>query len=385
MIRHRVATLGRPGPAWPRAVARWGSSATLPLDATTCVSAEELRSLVRSAPVTLAIVEAGLPGVDRVLAADVRQAGVALAVVDGPALGGAVDRLEPDAVLPVDFDPDALAAVLQAHTRTQRREEPTAHGSPDATAARLVAVTGTAGAGASTVAQALATSLADGSSTLLADLALDADQQLRHGVTPGHDGVFELAEALRHAPPEAVEPKTARIGGYDLLCGLRRRQEWVALSETVTEQLLGVLRRDRDHVVADVSPELDGQAETGSIDIEERNGLARMVIDRAAVVVVVGHWSTTGVPRLVRLLGEIERHGVPRERLRPVLNRGPRTAAGRTAAIHAISGLLDDLGTGPWPRPVALPHERRVEGCLREARPLPARLVARAAAALDQP
>ena len=111
MTRHRVATLGRPGPAWPRAVARWGSSATLPLDATTCVSAEELRSLVQSATVSLAIVEAGLPGVDRVLAAAVRQAGAALAVVDGPALGPAVGRLEPDAVLPPDFDADALSAV----------------------------------------------------------------------------------------------------------------------------------------------------------------------------------------------------------------------------------------------------------------------------------
>ena len=116
-----MATLGRPGPAWPRAVARWGSSATLPLDTTTCVSADELRALVASTPIGLAIVEAGMPGVDRVLAAEVRRAGAALAVVDGPALGPAVERLEPDAVLPPEFDADALSAVLRSHARSVGR------------------------------------------------------------------------------------------------------------------------------------------------------------------------------------------------------------------------------------------------------------------------
>ena len=125
MIRHRVATLGRPGPAWPRAIARWGSGATLPLETTTCVSAEELRALLASAtPVDLAIVEAGLPGVDRVLADAVRRAGAALAVVDGPALDTSGDRLEPDAVLAADFDHDALAAVLQSHARRRPSRPP---------------------------------------------------------------------------------------------------------------------------------------------------------------------------------------------------------------------------------------------------------------------
>ena len=79
--------------------------------------------------------------------------------------------------------------------------------------------------GASTVAQALAAHHAGQARTLLADLALDADQHLRHGVRPGHDGFFELAEALRHAPPADLAPPTTDKGaGYDLLCGLRRRQ-----------------------------------------------------------------------------------------------------------------------------------------------------------------
>jgi hypothetical protein len=336
------------------------------------VSAEELRSLVHSASISLAIVEAGMPGVDRTLAADVRQAGAALAVVESPAVGPAIDRLEADAVLPVDFDTDALAAVLHAHARRRRRAEPAAE-PPSAPAGRLVAVTGTPGAGASTIAQALATHLAASGPTLLADLALDADQHVRHGIAPGHDGVFELAEALRHAPPAEITPPLARPAAYDLLCGLRRRQEWVVLSDTVVGQLVDLLRTARDQVVADVDAELDGRAETGSVDVEERNGLARTVVDQAAVVVVVGRWSTTGVPRLVRLLGDLERHGLPRDRLRPLLNGAPRGAARR------VGRLLDE----PWPEPVTVAHDRRVEGRLREGRPLPDRLVRRAAAVLS--
>jgi hypothetical protein len=313
-----------------------------------------------------------MPGVDRTLAADLRQAGAALAVVESPGLGPAVERLEADAVLPVDFDTDALAAVLQAHARQRRRAEPASGVGADATSGRLVAVTGTPGAGASTIAQALATHLAGTGPTLLADLALDADQHVRHGVAPGHDGVFELAEALRHAPPGEVVPPIVRPAAYELLCGLRRRQEWVALNDTVVGQVVDVIRRDREQVVADVDPELDGRAETGSVDIEERNGLARSVVGQASVVVVVGRWSTTGLPRLVRLLADLERHGIARGRLRPLLNGAPR-GSGRRAGR-----LLDE----PWPDPVTVGHDRRVEGRLREGRPLPDRLVRQASAVL---
>ncbi|HYF45964.1 MAG TPA: hypothetical protein VD926_07105, partial [Acidimicrobiales bacterium] len=243
--------------------------------------------------------------------------------------------------------------------------------------AELIAVTGPAGAGASTVAQALATALAGRGPTLLADLALDADQHVRHGVRPGTDGVLELAEALRHAPPADVTPPVApQAVGYDLVCGLRRRQEWVVLGASVTDQLVDVLRRAHRHVVADISPELEGRVETGSLDVEDRNALARTVVRLADTVVVVGRATTTGLPRLVRLCAELDHHGVDRRRVRPVLNVAPR----RTAARRATATLLDDLVGDGWPPAVTLPHDRRVEGRLREAAPLPRRLVDRVGA-----
>ena len=185
-------------------------------------------------------------------------------------------------------------------------------------------MTGPAGAGASTVAQALAAHHTGQARTLLADLALDADQHLRHGVRPGHDGVFELAEALRHAPPADLAPPTTDEGaGYDLLCGLRRRQEWTALTAVVADQIVDVLRRSHRLVVADVSADLDGRAESGSLDLEERNALARATLPHAAIVVVVGRWTTTGVHRLVRTLVDLTRHGIDHDRLQPVLNDAP--------------------------------------------------------------
>ena len=113
--------------------------------------------LVADTTVDLAIVEAGLPGVDRVLADDVRRAGTALAVVTTTRLTPAAERLRPDALLPADFDAEALAAVLHAHARDRATTRPPATVGPDrAEPGDLVAVTGPGGTGASTVAQALA-------------------------------------------------------------------------------------------------------------------------------------------------------------------------------------------------------------------------------------
>ena len=64
----------------------------------------------------------------------------------------------------------------------------------------------------------------------------------------------------------------------------------------MAEQLVEVVRRERANVVADVSSEVDGRAETGSLDLEDRNALARTVVRQATVVVVVGRGTTTGVP-----------------------------------------------------------------------------------------
>ncbi len=384
MMRARVATLGHPGPSWPRAIARWGSTATLPLEATTCVSAEELRSLITTTVVDLAVVDLGLPGVDRSLADAVRAAGTALAVVDGPALGATAARLDADAVLPADFDADALDTVLRTHRRARR---PTAVTEPDGSRVDvlgdLIAVTGPGGAGSSTIAQALATALGRAGPTVLADFALEADQHVRHAAAPDGDGLFELAEVLRHRPDDDVAPPlSSQTGGYLLLRGLRRRQEWTALDAHLADRVVRVLRR-HGTVVADLSPDLDGRADTGSADLEDRNGLTRSSIAQAGVVVVVGRGSTTGVHRLVRTLVELGRHGVEPRRVRPVLNQLPGRRPRQALTTAAAARLLRALDDGDWPTPVGIAHEPRVEACVRDGRPLPGRLVRSVATAVQ--
>jgi hypothetical protein len=384
-MRARVATLGHPGPSWPRAIARWGSTATLPLEATTCVTAEELRSLVTATVVDLAVVDLGLPGVDRSLADAVRSTGAALAVVDGPGLGRA-GRLDADAVLPPDFDADALGTLLQTHRRKLR-----ATTSPPPVVATveafddLFAVTGPGGAGTSTIAQALATALGGARPTILADLALDADQHLRHAGPPDGDGLFELAEALRHQPDHLVSPPlTEQRGGYLLLRGLRRRQEWTALDAPLADRAVRVLRR-HGTVVADLTADLDGRADTGSGDLEDRNGLARAAVEQATVVLVVGHGSTAGLHRLARTLAELGRHGVAPQRLQPVVNALPGRRLRRAAVTAGAGRLLRSLD-GDWRTPVGVARDRRVEACVRDGRPLPPAVVraVRAAVAVEE-
>jgi energy-coupling factor transporter ATP-binding protein EcfA2 len=380
----RVATLGRPGPTWPRAVARWTASALVPAEVTTCLSPEELRSTVAAGGVAAGLVEVGLPGVDRVLADELHRAGVAVVAVTSPTTCAAAEPLEPDATLTADFGPDDLVAVLRAHARTRARARPPSPPAADHELGRLVAVTGPPGSGASTVAQALATIAARSGRAVLADLALDADQHLRHGAPPGSDGLFEVVDALRHRRGQEVEPPVlTQAPGYDLLCGLRRRQEWTVLRTTTAAEVIAVLRCRYPVVVADVTPDTDGHADCGSIDLEERNSLALAALGHAAPVVVVGRWSTTGLHRLARTLLDLRHHGVAAGALVPVVNGAPRSRRGRAAACRATARLLH--GADPdvaWPAPHVLPHDRRVEPAIREASPLPRGLVDRLAPVL---
>jgi hypothetical protein len=376
--RAALATLGRPGPAWPRSVARWATNGLVAAEVTTCLSAEELHSILASTALDLVVAEVGVTGVDRVLADEVRRAQVALALVTAGRTTSAAAHLEPDALLEPDFGPERLAAVLRAHARSRPAPPPSTL-ADDRPMGRMIVSTGPGGAGASTVAQALATHAARFGRVALADLALDADQHVRHGVDPGCDGVFELADALRHRRGiDLTPPVLHQAPGYDLLCGLRRRQEWTVLTPTTAGDLVDLLLRTYPLVVADVTPEVDGQADTGSTDLEERNALSRAALTRAEVVVVVGRWSTTGVHRLARTLADLVRHGVTAERLAPVLNGAPRSGA--RAAQRVLEATASDPG---WARPLGLPHDRRVEPALREARPLPRQLVDRVGALLS--
>jgi hypothetical protein len=210
------------------------------------------------------------------------------------------------------------------------------------------------------------------SGVVLADLALRAGQAVLHGLAPGGPGVEEVVYAHRRGwlPPSEVRALTVAPPGrpYRLLPGLRHPWHWTAIGPVAFDAALDGLRRAFSVVVADVTGDLEGEAETGSADVEDRNHMARRAVAEAAAVVVVGGDGPTGRQSLDATLDAVRRHGPDGDRVVPVVNRPSRAYApnrdwpfarrpGRiepdpagTAIRLGHLGHADDLAG--WARPV---------------------------------
>jgi hypothetical protein len=414
-MRERYVLLGlaRPRADWFRRVGQWATSAVVPAEFIRCVSIEELRARLGSGrPFSALLVDGDLPPLDRDLLAAARAAGCAVLVVDD---GGERDfrGLGAAGVLAGDFTRDDLLDALAAHAPmvgaavVEEVASPTEHAAP---AGRLIAVTGPGGTGASISAIALAQGLARGEaavpgtrrpgtkrqptpppSVLLADLCRVADQAMLHDSRVLVPGIQEVVEAHRTAVPSrgALVDQTFDVParGYRLLLGLRRPRHWVSIRPRALEATFDSLQRLADIVVADVEADVEGETETGSLDVEERNLLARGALARADVVVLVGEPSMKGLYALVRLVSELVGFGVPVQRMLPVLNRSPRNPRVRAELAASFTDLLTATAgsaAGALPAPTHLP-ERRVDEALRDGVALPGplpQILARAATAV---
>jgi hypothetical protein len=215
---------------------------------------------------------------------------------------------------------------------------------------------------------------------VLADLRLRADQALLHDAHDVVPGVQELVEAHRRARPgpAAVQALTYEVAprGYRLLLGLRRRRDWAALRPRSVDAALAGLLRTFGLVVADVDDDLDGEAECGSVDVEERNVLARTAVARADAVVVVGAPGMAGLHHLVRTVGEVAAHGVAPGRILGVLNRSARSPRARAEVARAFAELTAEGPAGAAAvGPVHLPDRRGLDAVLRDGARLPQGLV----------
>lgn len=413
-MRERYVLLGLAPPRaeWYRRVGHWAAGAMLPGEFIRCVSAEELQTRLEAArPYSAVLVDAGLPALDRDLveAAHARDAAV---LVMRDASGQVPRSAGVDAVLPADCTRQQLLEALQAHARmvgdaASDASEPDDDPRAPRPAGRLIAVTGTGGTGASTAAIALAQGLAGGagrasgtesgasaSSVLLIDGCRAADQAMLHDARTLVPGLQEVVEAHRGPTPSVarLREQTFEVPerGYRLLLGLRRPRHWALLRPRALEAALDATRRLADEVVVDVDPDVEGEAWTGSVDVEERHLITRTVLDRAEVVVVVGEPSAKGAFALARLLGELLDHGVPAARLLPAISQAPRSPRRRAELTRAVGRLLEavagDEGTA-MPACVHLPA-RRVDAALRDGvalpRPLPDALARAVAAVADR-
>ncbi len=397
--RYVVAGLARARTEWFRRVGRWATEASIPVEFVRCVSVSELRArLGGGRPFSAVLLGSDTPGIDRDLLALAREVNAAPIVVaddtprDWLQLGAA-------AVLGVEMDRqgllDALTAVASPVHDIDLRDLEQGDDEAPTRLGRLVAVTGPGGTGASTAAMALAQGLAAGphGSVLLADLRRAAELAMLHDARVVVPGLQEVVDAHRgiDPPASAIVEGTFAVParGYRLLLGLRRPRQWTTLRPRALEAALVGLRRAFDVTVVDVDPDVEGEEETGSVDVEERHLASRLTLGRADAVVVVGDPSTKGLYSLARLLGDLLAFGVPPQRVVTVLNRAPRSARHRAELTRALAGLLEgQLGGRELASPIHLP-ERRVEQAVRDGvalpSPLPGDLAAVVAAHLARP
>lgn len=413
--RYVLLGLAQPRVEWYRTVGQWAAAAMLPVEFLRCVSVAELRARLRSGRAFSAVlIDGRFPGLDRDLIAEAGEAGLAVLVVDGQGVR-AWRELGAAAVLTEAFSRDELVEVLGATASPIGGVDldPLAGPVlPPSARGPLVAIGGPGGTGASTLAIALAQGLAAGhgqrlspprrsrtgrsapggsdQTVVLADLCRVADQALLHDSRVLVPSVQEVIEAHRASrpPPASVLAQTFEVPtrGYRLLLGLRHPRHWVALRPRALEGTLDALQTAADVIVADVELDVEGEAESGSMEVEDRNLLARATLARADLVVVVGEPSMKGLYALVRSLGELQGFGLPLDRLLPVINRGPRSARARAALTSAVARLARaSLGSGAaaLANPLHVP-ERSVDEALRDGVALPsllARSLARAVAA----
>lgn len=383
--RYVVLGLAPARSAWFREVARWATSAALPLEFVKCVSREELRvRLTSGRALSAVLLDAGVPGLDRDLLDGARAAGCAVLVVDDGRSRVDWSSLGASAVLPAALGRADLHAALVEHAtpigRSDDIDPVTAPAGGGGWRGSLVAVTGARGAGASTVAMAVAQHLGDDARraglVVLADLALDADLALLHDSGDVVPGLQELVDAHRTGVPSLDDIRALTWDvpgrGYALLLGLRRHRDWAALRPRAVEAGLDGLRRAYRVVVADVDPDVEGEDQCGSTDVEDRNVLARTAASRAGVVVVVGVPGTKGVHSLVRVVDGLLELGVPGRRILPVVNRAPRSPRQRAELTKAVATLVAGLRRGGGvPSPVFLPERRRLDDAVRDGERLP--------------
>ena len=104
-------------------------------------------------------------------------------------------------------------------------------------------------------------------------------------------------------------------------------------------------------MVADVTGDLEGEAETGSTDVQERNHMARGTTARSDAVVVVGAAGPTGQKAFDATVAAVADHLGDASRTVRVLN-GPHTGTRLGDAI-AVGRLAPGDDLAAWGRPVA--------------------------------
>lgn len=389
--RYVLLGLARARSQWFGSVSQWTTSAAIPAEFFKCVSADEMRARLGSnRSHSAALLDGSMPLVDRDLIETCREAGCAVIIIDDGRRHRDWIALGASAVLPSDLEREALLDSLVTHAEMLGSSEAlraSAKSLPSdidlsgfLTPGSVIAVCGPGGTGASTLAAALAQGLGhraqDTAGVLLADLALHAEQAMLHDVRDVVPGVQELVEAHRIGSLGASDVRALTFEvierQYHLLLGLRQARYWPTLRPHAFHASLASLRRTFDIVVCDITADFEGAGTSGSVDIDERNLMARHTAVQADVIFVVGRSGVKGLHSLVRVMTDLISINVPIYRIIPVINE----SSGRPSQKAQLAKSLQDLmAMGASDRLVTPPlfvPARPVEHALRDAVRLPA-------------
>lgn len=380
-----VLGLSHPRAEWFSRMSQWSTAAAVPVDFIKCITTDEVLARLNGGRSHSALLIGGdVAGLDRDLIDSVRVAGAAVIVV-GTNFERNWNELGAAAGLPEDFDRSDLLAALTDHAApianiaavvgdASVSQSPTWRG-------RLIAVTGPGGAGSSVVAMAAGQSFArepsNHSMVLLADLALNAEQGMLHDAREVIPGVQEFVDAHRvgSVPVEVIRSLVfeAVDRGYHLLLGLRRHRDWTAIRPRSFESALDGMLRAYRLVIADIDHDFEGESDTGSRDVEDRNHMARTVAARADLIAVVGLATTKGIHSLTRTIRELVALGVETDRIVAVLNRTTRNPRRQIDAAEALASLLArDDRVGEIGEPIFVSERSDIEDALRDGVRLPA-------------
>ena len=379
--RSAVLVLAGARTTWGRDLARQATAGALPIDVVLCLSADETAARLDSERRwSMLLIDAEHPALDRDLVDRAHRSSCGVTVVGDRAVD--LSMIGADRQLSRNFGREELLGDLDAFTAPVERPATLVTGSRHP--GLVVGVVGSGGTGASTIAMALAQGLGDrygNRSVVLADLRRNSEHAALHGTADVLPGLPELIEGHRLGDPNADELSslvyevTARH--YDLLLGLRRARDWAAIRPRAIDAAYLGLRRSYQVVVADADPEVEGHAQCGSLDVEERNHLSRATFSTASAVVVVGTGSLKGVLSFVRLITDLVEFGVSPTHIVPLVNTISRRPFQRPALASTIRQLCRPVvGRETDLRPVAfVPFSGALEGALRDAARLPRAVV----------
>jgi len=348
-----------------------------------CLGIAEVEARLRAGQLTSAILcDLGVAGVDRDLVSLAQRHNAVVIAVSSAQYGGHSVAMGAHGELPSDFTTHDLLAMLQAVAAPVTDRIPASVASivadrpPSSFEGELVAVCARGGAGASIVSMALTQGIAGGrdswGSVALVDWTLNGDQATYHDSPDVIPATQELVEAHRHGCPQRSEGmsmlRCLPDRGYSLLLGLRQRRDWTTLTPTTVAATCDSLRRWFRWTIADVTAEFEGEAATGSFDVEDRHCLARTAVANASVTVAVGTPTLKGIRDLVRLIDDLVDGGCDPARVLPVINHAPRQRHLRSE----ITTALGTLGSTPaGTSPAFFGTKRTLESILRCSDPLP--------------